>query len=199
MVRHTANSRAAAAPDRHPAAARAVAAADGVADADGGAVVAAVATAVAAAAAADGDQAGRRAWWPPTFVVVRANRPELAAVRAADGRSTRDSTSAVHRPAGTEVRPAAVYGETVCDGMASSGCGGSSRAGGAGHRDTHKGWPVPANSVPAPATRPADIEDWRTPAATGSTTVVAADGTGPAAGTDIPSVVGAGVWARTPI
>lgn len=191
VVRHTVNSRAAAARDRRLAVATAEAAAvDDAADAGGGAAVAAVAT--VEAVAVDGDPAGHRAWWPPTFAVVLVIRSVLVVDRATDDRSIRGSTSAVHRPAGTVVRPAAVYGERVYDGTASCGYDENSRAGGAGRRDTRKGWPVPANSVLAPVTRPADIGDWRTLAAMGSTTEVAVDGTGPVAGTGIPSAVVAG-------
>jgi hypothetical protein len=99
-------------------------------------------------------------------------------------RSTRGSTWAVHQPVRTAARPAVVCGGTVCDGTESFGCGGSSRAGGVGHRGTHTGWVAPASSgEPAPVVVVAvDIGDWPTRVATDSTMEVAADGKGLAAG-----------------
>lgn len=160
-VRRKASSRAAAARGTRPAAA-------------GTAAVAAV------AAATDGDPVGHRACWPPTSVAgARVTRAALAAVRAAD-RSTRGSTSAVQPSVRMAVLRAAAGGETVCGDTVSSGCGESSRAGGAGRRGTHTGLGVLAGNAPALAAVAADAGtgDWLTPAAMGSTTVSAADGTG---------------------
>jgi len=109
-----------------------------------------------------------------------------AAVQAAEARSTRDSTWAVHRPVRKAVRPAAVCGETVYDGTASYGCDGSSRAGDAGLPGTHTGLAAPAGSGgPAPVVvGAAGTEDWPMLAAMGSTMAASADGMDPAAGTD---------------
>lgn len=82
----------------------------------------------------------------------------LEVVQAA-GRSTRGSTSAVHRPVCTAVRPAAVDGGTVCDGMVSSGCGGSNRADGADHRDTRTDSGALAGNGPAPEVAAVGTED----------------------------------------
>lgn len=108
-----------------------------------------------------------------------------AAVREEEARSTRDSTWAVHRPARTAVRPAAVCGGTVCDGTESYGCGGSNRVGGVGHRDKHTDWVAPVSSGgPAPVVvAAAGTEDWPTRVAKGSMMAGAADGKGLAAGT----------------
>lgn len=115
-----------------------------------------------------------------------------AAVPVAEARSTRDSTWAVHRPVRKAALPAAVCGGTVCDGMASYGCDGSSRVGGAARLDKRTGWVVPVDSGgPAPVVvGAADTGDWPMPAATGSTMAAAADGTGPAAGTGNRAVSG---------
>lgn len=167
--RRTANSTAVAVPDTRPAAAAIVAAAAG-----GPVGVGPV---------------GRRAWCRlPTSVVgaVPVTRAARGAVRAA-GRNTRDgSTWAGHRSVERMAGPrAAVYDETVCDGTASSGCGESSRAGGAGRRDTRTGSAAPADSGgPVPgalgvAAEAPDTGDWPKREATGSTTAATTDGTGP--------------------
>lgn len=193
VVRHTVNNTAAAARDTHPAVARIVVAVDGVADADDDVVVAVVVVAMAAVgvAVADGGPVGHRAWWQPTFVVVRATRVELAVVRTAEDRNTRDSMSAVHRPAGTAVRPAVACGETVCDDTVNCDCDGSSRAGGADLRDTRTDWSVPANNEPALGLPLADTEDWQMLVAMGNTMVLVVDGMGPVAGTGIQVAVAA--------
>lgn len=173
-VHHTANSKAAAARGTRPAAAGA---ADDVAGV-GGAVVA------VSVAQEDGGPVGRRALWPPTFVVavVREIRSAPEVVLAAAARSTRDSTWAVHRSVRTAVRQVAVCGGTVCGGTANFGCGGNTRVGGAGHRGKRTDWTAPVDSGPAPEAVAVDTGDWPTPAVTGSMTATEADGTGPAAG-----------------
>lgn len=173
---HTASSRVAAARGRRPAAA-AAGAADGAAGAG-----------AAAAVAADGGPVDRRAGRLPTFVAAgaRATRSAREAVREEEAdRSTRGSRSAVlHRLARTAVRPAVVCGGTVCGGTASSDCGGSSRADGAGHRGTRRTGlaAAPAGSGPAPEAGAAQgIGGWPKQAATGSTMAAAADGKSPVA------------------
>jgi len=84
------------------------------------------------------------------------------------------------------VQPAAVCGGTVCGGMASYGCDGSSRAGGAALRGTRTDLAAPEGSggTAPEVVGAAGTGDWPTLVAKGSTTAAEADGTGPAAGTD---------------
>lgn len=167
---HMASSRAAAARGTRPAVEVAAAAA---------------AVAVVVVAGADGGPVGHRAWWPPTSVagVRRGTRVVAKVVARAADRSTRDSTWAVHRQASMAELPAAVGGGTVCGGTANCGCGGNSRADGAGHRDRRTGSVVPADSEPAleAAAVVAGTGGWPKLAATGSMTGLAEGGTGPAA------------------
>lgn len=139
------------------------------------------------AAAAGGGAAAAVAAAADVAAVVRVTRVVRVVVRAAD-RSTRgDSTRRAQRRLARMVVPrVADDGGTVCDGTASSGCGGSTRAGGAVHRGTRTGWPpvavVPAgvgSGAWAPLGAGAEVAGtggWPKPAATGSTTATLTGG-----------------------